>query len=114
GGVLEAPPGPAAPYRRALRRGAFWPLVVRRTPVVGFPRTQAGLRPAHRGPYDAVGVLGAVSPPAGGPAVHVQLGLQRLQRSVAQRRQRLDLPPPAHRGPADGPAGRRAPASRRP
>ena len=53
----------------------------------------------------------------GGDAVRVVVGLQGLQRVLAERDQRLDLPPPARRRRADGRAGapppERRPADRR-
>ena len=48
----------------------------------------------------------------GGDAVRVVVGRQGLQRVLAQRDQRLDLPPPARRGRAHGGAGAAAPGRR--
>src|SRR5881409_658901 len=101
--------GPPADRGGAVRRRALWTLVVRGAGVAGLPLPQAALRPAARQADHARGILRA---PRRQPSLHTLrliLGVQGLPRGVAERRQRLDLPPPAHRGAADGGIDARVP-----
>ncbi len=97
--------GPPAHHHQPLRRRAVRPLVVRGSDLPLRPVSPAPLRPV--GPRaDHAGRLPGPAPhqPAG-HAGRLLLGAQGLQRAVAQRDQRLDLPPPARRRRADGRAG---------
>src|SRR3989442_342062 len=94
--------GPPADRGGAVRRRALWTLVVRGAGVAGLPLPQAALRPAARQADHARGILRAPRRQPGLHTLRLILGVQGLPRGLAERRQRLDLPPPAHRGAADG------------
>src|SRR2546428_5796645 len=93
--------GPPADRGGAVRRRALRALVVRGAGVAGLPLPQAALRPAARQADHARGILRAPRRQPGLHPLRLILGGQGLPRGVAERRQRLDLPPPAHRGAAD-------------
>ncbi len=95
----------AADRRRAVRRGAVRPLVVRRAgiPRTGLPRLAVRARRLRR--LDALGVSRPASAGAGLDAEQFLLGRQGILRGVAQRRERLDLSPPAQGRGADGGTG---------
>src|SRR2546426_10586522 len=102
--------GPAADRGGAVRRRAVWTLVVRGPGVAGLPLPQAALRPAARQADHARGILRAPRRQPGLHTLRLILGAQGLPRGVAERGQRLDLPPSPHRGAADGGIDARVPA----
>src|SRR5206468_7613591 len=101
--------GPPADRGGAVRRRALWTLVVRGAGVAGLPLPQAALRPAARQADHTRGILRAPRRQPGLHTLRLILGAQGLPRGVAERRERLDLPPPAHRGAADGGIDARVP-----
>ena len=104
-------PQDQADHRLAVRRGALRPLVVRGARVGRVPHPQDPFRPEDDQDDHAVGVSRAPPEAPGHLPVDVVVGMEGLQRGVAQRRQRLDLPASAHDG---GPHGHpRRPLPRR-
>ena len=100
-GGMDRPPIIVSPYDAELY-GHWWyegpDLPRRRVPP-------AALRPARDRDDHARRLPGAPPHQPGGDAVRVVLGLQGLQRLLAEREQRLDVPPPARRRRAHGRAG---------
>ena len=105
--------GSAAHDREPLRRRALRPLVVRGPHVPRQPLQAAALRPADARDADAGRLPRAPPDEPGRDAVRVVVGPQGLQRVLAEREQRLDVPSPAHGGRAHGRA-RAAPPDGRP
>ena len=101
---------PAAADRRALRRRAVRPLVVRGAGLDQLPAAQDALRPADRQDDHRAGIPRPPPEDSGGAAVVFELGLQGLLRGLAGRLQRLDLSPPAR---GRRPHGRAGPAASR-
>ena len=104
---LRGAHGSAADRRQPVRRRALRPLVVRGPAVPGRSVPPAALRPERDRDDHARRLPGSPRHQPGGDALRVVVGLQGLQRLLAERDQRLDVPPPARRRRADGGAGAR-------
>ncbi len=94
--------GSPADHRQPLRRRALRPLVVRGADLPRRPVPAAALRPERHRDAHAGRLPRPPLHQPGRDAVRVVVGRQGLQRVLAQRDQRLDVPPPARRGRADG------------
>ena len=79
--------GSQAGGRRALRCRAIRPLVVRRAALARLSCPQDCSGPVDHSAGDAFGIPRRVSSESNRHSLHVELGPQRLQRGVAERRE---------------------------